>query len=41
VFTHRKEDAVSPRSSVFDTLPLSPECDMEDVLHADDPPDSE
>jgi len=25
----------------MDALPLSPECDMEDVLHAEDPPDSE
>jgi len=41
MFTHRKEDAVSPRSSILDALPLSHECDMEDVLHAKDPLDSE
>ena len=30
VFSHRKEDAVSPHSSILDALPLFPECDMED-----------
>jgi len=41
MFTHGKVDIVSPRSSVFDALPLSTECDMEDVLYAENPPDSE
>jgi len=41
VFSHRKEDAVSPHSSILDALPLSPKCDMEDVLYAEDPPGSE
>jgi len=41
VFTHRKEDTISPRSSIMDALPLSSDCDIEDVLHAEDPPDSE
>ena len=41
VSAHRKEDAVSPHSSILDALPLSPKCDIEDVLHAKDPPNSE
>jgi len=31
VLSHKKEDMVSPHSSILDTLPLSPEIDMEDV----------
>jgi len=31
VFSHRKEDMVSPHSSILDALPLSPEINMEDV----------
>ena len=40
MFSHRKEDAVSPHSSILDVLPLSPQYDMEYVLHDEDPPDS-
>jgi len=32
VFNHRKEDAVSPHSSILDVLSFSPEFDMEYVL---------
>ena len=41
VYNHRKEDAVSPHSSILDALPLFPEYDVEDVLNDEDPPDSE
>ena len=41
MFSHRKEDAVSPHSSIMNALPLSPEYDMEDVLNDEDLPDSE
>ena len=41
MFSRRKEDAVSPYSSILDALPLSSECDMEDVLFAEYPPDCE
>ena len=41
VFSHRKEDAVSPHSFILDALPLSHEYDMEDGLHNEDPPYSE
>ena len=40
VFSHRKEGAVSPHSSIYDALSLSPEYDMEDILNEEDPPDS-
>ena len=40
MFSHRKEDAVSPHSSIFDALPFPSEYDMEDVLNDEDPPDS-
>ena len=40
VFSHRKEDMVSPHSSILDVLPPSPEIDMEDILNYEDPPDS-
>ena len=40
MFSHRKENAVSPHSSILDALPISSECDMEDVLYTEDPPDS-
>ena len=40
VFSHRKEDVVSPHSSILDALLLSPKIDMEDVLNYKDPPDS-
>jgi len=35
VFSHRKEVAASPYSSILDALPLSPEYDMEDILNDD------
>ena len=41
VFSHMKEDAVSPHSSILNALPLSLEYDMEDVLHDEEPPGSE
>ena len=41
VFSHRKEDAISPHSSILDAFPLFPEHDMEDVLNDEDPSDSE
>jgi len=31
MFSHKKEDMVSPHSSILDALPLSPEIDMEDI----------
>jgi len=37
MFSHRKEDTVSPHSSILDVLPLFPEDDMEDVLYDEDP----
>jgi len=40
VFSHRNEDVISPHSSILDALPLSPECDMEDILYVEDPPGS-
>ena len=39
MFSHRKEDMVSPHSSILDALPLSHEIDMEDILNCEDPPD--
>ena len=36
-----KEDVVSPSSSLWDALPLSPEINMEDVLNYEDLPDSD
>ena len=39
VFSHRKEDMVSPYSCILDALPLSPKIDMEDVWNCEDPPD--
>ena len=39
VFSPWKEDAVSPQYSILDTLPLSLEYDMEDVLYDEDLPD--
>jgi len=39
VFCHTKEDVVSPSSSLLDTLSLSPEIDMKDVLDCEDRPD--
>ena len=41
VFSHKKEDVVSPHSSILDVLPISPEYDIEDVLYDEDPPNSE
>jgi len=41
VFCRIKKDVVSPSSSLFDSLPLSPEIDMEDILNYEDPPDSD
>ena len=41
MFTHRKEDMVSPHSFVLDALLLSPDIDMEDVWNYEDPPDSD
>ena len=41
MFRHRKEDAVSPHSSILDALSLFPEYDMGDVLNDEDPLDSE
>jgi len=41
VFIHKKEDMVSPHSSILDALSLSPEIDMEDILNCEDPPDSD
>ena len=41
MFSHKKEDMVSPHSSTLDALPLSPEIDMEDVWNCEDPPDSD
>ena len=41
VFSHRKEDMVSPHSSILDALLLFLEIDMEDVWNYEDPPDSE
>jgi len=38
VFSHRKKDMVSPHSSILNTLPLSSEIDMEDILKCEDPP---
>jgi len=35
VFSHRKEDVVSPHSSILDALPLSVKIDMEDVLNCE------
>ena len=32
MFSHRKENAISPYSSILDALPLFLECDMEYVL---------
>jgi len=40
VFSHRKEDGVSPHSFILDALPIFPEIDMEDVLNYKNPPDS-
>ena len=40
MFSSRKEDMVSPHSSILDTLPLSLMFDMEDVWKYEDPPDS-
>lgn len=41
MFSHRKEAAISPDSSILDALPFPPEIDIEDVLNDEDPPDSE
>ena len=41
MFSHRKEDVVSPHSSILDALPLSPEINMKVVRNCEDPPDSE
>jgi len=41
VFSHRKEDVVSPHSSILDALSRFPEYDMEDVLNDEDPLNSE
>ena len=41
MFNHRKDDMVSPHSSILDALPLSPDYYREDVLYDEDPPDSE
>jgi len=41
VFNHRKEDAISPYSSILDALSHSLEYDMEDVLNDEDPLNSE
>jgi len=41
MFSHRKEDVVSPLSSILDALPLSPKYDIDDVSNDEDPPDSE
>jgi len=41
VFSHKKEDMVSPHSSILDALPLSLEIDMEDVWNCEDPHDSD
>ena len=39
MFSHRKDDIVSPYSAILDALPFFPEIDMNDILNYDDPPD--
>jgi len=41
VFSHKKDDMVSPYSSILNALPLFSEIDMEDVWNCEDPPDSD
>jgi len=41
VFSHKKEDMVSPHSSTLDALPISHENDIEDVWNCEDPLDSD